>query len=156
MRDLTVLHPTLQKKLKKLVKKCEKKGLYINFSSTHRGKEEQNGLYAQGRTKPGNIVTQVQYPYSNHNWYIAADFYRNDGKGAYNDSDGFFTKVGKIAQSVGLEWGGSWKGFQDKPHVQLKHFGSTPVKLIAKYGTPEKYKKTWKKKLDAYNKKNKQ
>jgi peptidoglycan L-alanyl-D-glutamate endopeptidase CwlK len=25
---------------------------------------------------------------------------------------------GKIARECGLEWGGSWKSFPDKPHVQ--------------------------------------
>lgn len=152
MRELNVLHPTLQKKLKKMLKKCGKKGLYIGFSSTHRGKAEQDSLYAQGRTKPGSIVTNVKYPYSNHNWYIAADFYRADGKGAYDDSDGFFAKVGAVAKSVGLEWGGDWTGFVDKPHIQLKKWGSTPAKLIRKYGTPDKYKAKWKRKLARYNK----
>ncbi len=29
-------------------------------------------------------------------------------------------RCGRIGEDLGLEWGGSWKGFQDKPHLQLK------------------------------------
>ncbi len=29
-----------------------------------------------------------------------------------------FKKVGKIGESIGLEWGGSWKNFPDYPHFQ--------------------------------------
>lgn len=29
-------------------------------------------------------------------------------------------RCGKIGEELGLEWGGSWKRFQDKPHLQLK------------------------------------
>ena len=39
---------------------------------------------------------------SMHQWGIAFDFYRNDGKGAYNNNDGFFNKVGAIGQKLGL------------------------------------------------------
>jgi peptidoglycan hydrolase-like protein with peptidoglycan-binding domain len=79
-----------------------------------------------------------------HNWGIAADFCRNDGKGAYNDTDGFFSRVGEIAESIGLEWGGRWKSFVDKPHLQMSGWGSTPKKLVETYGTPEKYMSSWK------------
>lgn len=144
-RDITKLHPTLRKKLKKLQEKCRKKGLYIGIAECFRTVEEQNALYAQGRTKPGNIVTNVRgtdYG-SHHQWGTAFDFYRADGKGAYNDSDGFFTKVGKIGKSIGLEWGGSWTSPVDKPHFQLKKWGSTTAKLKAKYGNPDNFRKTW-------------
>ena len=53
--------------------------------------------------------------------------------------------VGKIGESIGLEWGGSWKSIVDKPHFQLPDWGSTPAKLKAKYGTPEKFIATWSK-----------
>lgn len=143
-RDRNLLHPELNKKLDDLVEKCEAKGLRIKITDTVRTKSEQDALYAQGRTVAGAIVTNVKYPNSMHNWGIAADFCRNDGKGAYNDADGFFAKVGEVAESIGLEWGGRWTGFVDKPHLQMSGWGSTPKKLIERYGTPEEYKKTWK------------
>jgi hypothetical protein len=63
--------------------------------------------------------------------------------GAYYNEDGFFDEVGKIGQSLGLEWGGSWHSIVDKPHFQLPDWGSGTSLLKQKYGTPEKFKKTW-------------
>lgn len=147
MRDTTQLHPELQKLIKKLKKKCEAKGLEIGISECLRSKAEQDSLYAQGRTKPGKIVTNAKGSdhSSMHQWGVAFDFYRNDGKGAYNNSGKFFQKVGAIGKSLGLEWGGDWKSIKDMPHFQLPYWGSTASLLKAKYGEPANFFKTWNK-----------
>ena len=142
-RDITLLHPEVQAIIPKFLEECKKQGLIVKTTDTVRTKQEQDDLYAQGRTKPGKIVTWVKYPYSNHNWGMAFDICRNDGKGAYNDSDGWFAKVGQIGKKFGLTWGGEWKGTPDKPHFELTKYGSTE-QLQKKYGTPEEFKKTWK------------
>ena len=145
MRDRTQLHPRLQSKIKELILKSAKAGLLIGIGECVRTVEEQDALYAQGRTEPGNIVTNAKgSTYSSmHQWGIAFDFYRNDGQGLYNDSDAFFRQVGKIGKSIGLEWGGDWTSPVDKPHFQLPDWGSTPTTLKAMYGTPEKFRSTW-------------
>lgn len=143
-RLLSQLHPEAQAKAELLVEKCKEKGLIIKITDCLRSQKEQNQLYAQGRTISGSIVTNVKYPYSMHNWGVAFDFCRNDGKGAYYDKDGFFTKVGKIGKSIGLEWGGDWKSIVDKPHFQLAGYGTTPSNLIKRYKTPSKFMETWK------------
>lgn len=145
MRDISRLHPVLQQKIEELKAECNRKGLKIGIGECLRTVEEQDALYAQGRTKKGSIVTNAKgSSYSSmHQWGVAFDFYRNDGKGAYADSDGFFTKVGKIGQSLGLEWGGSWKNPVDKPHFQLPDWGSTASRLKSIYGKPEKFFASW-------------
>jgi len=146
-RNISQLHPTLQEKISELKKICKKQGLIICISECLRTVEEQNDLYAKGRTdKTCGIVTNAKgSSYSSmHQWGVAFDFYRNDGKGAYYDSDGFFSKVGKIGQSIGLEWGGSWKSIKDTPHFQLPNWGSGTSKLKKLYGTPDRFMKTWK------------
>lgn len=145
MRDITLCHPRLQKLAAMLVEECEKQGLKIKIGETLRTKEDQDALYAQGRTKPGSIVTNSPgSSYSSyHQWGTAFDFFRNDGKGAYYDSDGFFTKVGKIGVSIGLEWGGNWKSIVDKPHFQLPDWGSTTKGIKKYYANPEEFMKTW-------------
>ena len=150
MRDRTKLHPKLQKKLSELENACKKAGLKIQITECVRTVAEQDALYAQGRTKPGVKVTNAPgYSYSSHHmWGTAFDFCRADGKGAYYDKDGFFTKVGKIGKSLGLEWGGDWKSPVDKPHFQLPDWGSTTKQLKAIYGTPDKFMKTWSTKSD--------
>lgn len=146
MRDINRCHPRLIELSKKLVSACRGQGLIIGIGESFRTKEEQDALYAKGRTAPGNIVTNAKgSSYSSHHqWGTAFDIYRNDGKGVYTDSDGFFKKVGKIGKSIGLEWGGDWKSPVDKPHFQLPDWGSTTARLKRMYGTPEKFMNTWK------------
>ena len=61
----------------------------------------------------------------------------------YYDKDGFFSKVGAIGKSIGLEWGGDWKTPVDKPHFQRPDGGSTTKELKQQYGTPDEFEKTW-------------
>ena len=128
------------------IAECAKVGLIVGISDTWRSKTEQDALYAQGRTKPGNIVTRCKYPNSPHNWGVAFDIYRKDGKGAYADSDGWFAKCGQIGKKLGLCWGGDFKTFVDKPHFELPAYlpKNSCKTLIGKYRTPENFKKTWK------------
>ena len=88
MRDITLCHPRLQALTAQLVDKCVGAGLPIKIGESFRSVAEQDALYAQGRTQPGSIVTNARgSSYSSqHQWGIAADFYRADGKGAYNES----------------------------------------------------------------------
>lgn len=137
-RGIELLHKTVQPYANRLVEECAKKGLKIKITDTLRTQAEQNALYAQGRSKPGSIVTNAKYPQSNHCWGIAFDFCRNDGRGAFDDSDGFFTKVGQVGKSIGLSWGGDWTSFKDKPHFEYTGFGLWRA-LQSKYGTPSKF-----------------
>ncbi len=145
MRDITLCHPRLQALTAQLVDKCVGAGLPIKIGESFRSVAEQDALYAQGRTQPGSIVTNARgSSYSSqHQWGIAADFYRADGKGAYNESGDYFKKVGELAKNLGLGWGGDWKSIVDKPHVYLPDWGSGTEILKQKYGTFEAFKKTW-------------
>ena len=143
-RDITMCHPQLQLLANKLVTECKKQGLIVKLGECFRSVAEQDALYAQGRTTKGSIVTNARgTSYSSmHQWGVAFDVIRNDGKGAYNDSDNWFSKVAKIGKSLGLEWGGDWTSPVDKPHFQIPQWGSTPTKLKKLYGN---VKKTWNK-----------
>ena len=141
MRDITLCHPRLQTLAAELIRKCAEQGLQIKIGETLRTTAEQDALYAQGRTKPGKIVTNAKgSSYSSyHQWGTAFDIYRADGCGAYYDKDGFFSKVGAIGVSIGLEWGGSWKSIVDKPHFQLPDWGSSTSGIKKKFKTPIDY-----------------
>lgn len=129
----------------KLITECAKQGLTVKLGECFRSAQEQDALYAQGRTKPGNIVTNARgSSYSSmHQWGVAFDVIRNDGKGAYNNSGNWFQKVGKIGKSLGLEWGGDWTSPVDMPHFQLPDWGSTPTRLKQLYGNVNTFKRTW-------------
>ena len=143
--NVSDIHPKLKILQKKLIEECESKGLLIRITQEIRTAEEQDRLYAQGRTTSGNIVTNARgSDYSSHHqWGTAFDFCRNDGNDSYYDKDGFFSKVGAIGKSIGLEWGGDWKKPVDKPHFQLPDWGSTTKELKQQYGTPDEFEKTW-------------
>ena len=106
MRDITLCHPRLQKIAAAWIKACAVEGITVAISETLRTAAEQDALYAQGRTKPGNIVTNAKgssYK-SQHQWGIAFDFNLKkdvDGDGkisddAYNDSKGHFKHAAAI------------------------------------------------------------
>lgn len=145
MRGVEHLHPQLQKICEEFVNKCKADGLNVKITDTLRTKEEQDKLYAQGRTAPGSIVTNVAYPNSAHNWGVAFDICRNEKGREYDDSDGFFAKCGEIGKSLGLFWGGDFKSFTDKPHFEWKRAmpNNSTKWLKEQYGTPEEFMKTW-------------
>jgi peptidoglycan L-alanyl-D-glutamate endopeptidase CwlK len=145
MRGTEHLHPELQKICGEFLRICLDNGLNVKITDTLRSKEEQDALYAQGRTAPGDIVTTVKYPNSAHNWGVAFDICRNVKGREYDDSDNFFAKCGLIGESLGLTWGGLWESFQDKPHFELKKFmpNSSTKWLRETYGDPDNFKKTW-------------
>ena len=149
-RDITQCHPRLQEAFKQLAVKCNAQGLTIGLGECFRTVAEQDALYEQGRTKPGNIVTNApgsSYS-SQHQWGIAFDFYRNDGQGAYNEAGDFFRSVGQVAKSLGLGWGGVWTSIVDKPHIYLPDWGSTTKELKKTYKNPKAFMATWPKKVD--------
>ncbi len=146
-RDKTLLHPELQEIAIEFEEKCKKAGLNVLITETFRTKQEQEALYAKGRTAPGNIVTNCKYPSSPHCWGVAFDFCRNVRGREYDDSDGFFKRCGEIGKSLGLFWGGDFRSFVDKPHLELtKYLPNNSAKTLqAQYGTPENFIASWKK-----------
>jgi peptidoglycan L-alanyl-D-glutamate endopeptidase CwlK len=89
--------------------------------------EDQDELYAQGRTKPGRIVTNARGGDSWHNYGLAADWVLDGDTEKPGIQWSWETRgltgtqwhrMGELAESCGLEWGGRWKRFPDLPHVQ--------------------------------------
>lgn len=117
-RDINKLHPYVQKLCVAFLEQCKKEGLNIGISETFRSVERQNELYNQGRTAPGDIVTQAKGSdmSSYHQWGLAFDIYNNVPGDLYNLK--VLNKAGAIGQKLGLEWGGAWTGFKDRPHFQ--------------------------------------
>lgn len=144
-RDISLLHPILREIIPQIIGQCAAVGLPVLVTDGFRSKAEQDALYAKGRTAPGTIVTQVRYPNSAHCWGVAFDFCRNVRGREYDDSDGFFRRVAEIAKGYGLEWGGDWTRFVDKPHLQLKEFmpGNSTAWLKRVYGSPDAFRRTW-------------
>lgn len=114
------------------------------FAYTLRTVDEQNALYAKGRTVAGKKVTWVKGGYSFHQYGLAADIVLlkdTNGDGSFEtaswetnvdfDGDGKadWMEVVAVFQKFGWEWGGSWTKTKDFPHFQ-KTFSYTCKQLI--------------------------
>jgi len=120
-RSLLDLNQQTRIRAEEFLSKCKDQGLNILIYCTYRSPEEQDELYAQGRTKPGKIITNAQGGESLHNHRCAFDFVPLVfGKPAWNNS-ALYLKAGTIAESVGLEWSGRWKGkLRETAHCQYR------------------------------------
>lgn len=126
MSKLDGLHPDLRAKAEQLKAICKAAGLDIVFTQGLRSMAEQEAIYAQGRTKPGPIVSHAKPGQSYHNYGLAFDIaIVKDGRVTWDDKVDVdeddvpdYVEVGEIGEQLGMEWGGRWKR-QDLPHFQL-------------------------------------
>ena len=134
-------HPKLRDELQKIYEEANKKleKSRLRFSMILRTFKEQDGIYAQGRTTKGKIVTYSKAGQSYHNYGLAVDIVLlldKDNNGTFEtaswdvfkdwDKDGIadWLEVVKVFEKYGWEWGGKFKSFKDMPHFQ-KTFGKT-------------------------------
>ena len=133
------------------------------ITCTYRSPAEQAELFAQGRDKPGKIVTYAKPGQSPHNYVISWAF-----------DIAFINKFRKLDWSIKyfqifadilaekhnlVLWGGDFKNFKDRPHFELKNWQrlriaenekikkdvatdrKPPVKPVAKNSTVRTYLK---------------
>lgn len=108
-----------------MLARCRAAGLEVLIYCTLRSNDEQAALYAQGRTKPGPVLTNAGPGRSMHNpdgqgraWAFDAVPLVN-GKAAWDDA-AMVTKMGEIGEACGLEWAGRWRGpLRERVHFQL-------------------------------------
>lgn len=91
-------------------------GMHLRITQGHRSIEEQDKLYAQGRTSPGSIVTNARGGQSFHNYGLAFDVVEmKNGQPNWNAD---WNRIGQLGKGAGFEWGGDWQTFKDRPHFQ--------------------------------------
>lgn len=121
--DLDVLYPPFKEKYLQLLTNCQKRGATYYAISGLRSIPEQTELYAQGRTKPGKIVTNAKPGTSAHNYSIATDSCRDADltrAGLQPDWDmPSYLILAEEAVKLGLESAYYWASFKEGPHVQL-------------------------------------
>ena len=139
LERIKTLHPKIRQEVLELYKKANNlelgKGVRLRLSYTFRTHEEQDKLYAQGRTKPGKKVTNAKGGQSIHNYGLALDvviLYDKDGDGKFEevswdtkrdrDKDGIsdWLEVTKIFTEAGFTNGYISNGKKwDLPHFQM-------------------------------------
>ena len=117
--NLQNLHPVVRDKINELTTLFEAESLPFRLFEGFRSPQRQAGLYAQGRSKPGRIVTKAQPWSSYHQYGVAGDFVLFiDGKWSWDDSGEraqWWTRLHELARNVGLK-PLSW----ELPHLQLQ------------------------------------
>lgn len=114
---------------------CNERGVEYRATAGFRSYDEQQRLYFQGRTAPGNVVTDAMGWYSPHNYGLAVDFVAWE-KGKPSWSIPAYSVLGEEAERVGLVWGGEFHHPHDRPHVQWPGYVHAkelePLRRIAK------------------------
>jgi peptidoglycan L-alanyl-D-glutamate endopeptidase CwlK len=131
-RNLNDLHPAVAMKARAHLKACADEGIDIIVTCTYRDAEEQERLYAIGRTKPGSKVTNAKAGQSFHNYRLAYDVVpMRNGKPVWKttgEEGKLWERVGELGEAQGLEWAGRWVKFRETAHFQytgghtLQHF----------------------------------
>jgi D-alanyl-D-alanine dipeptidase len=135
---LAKVHPKLAAGVTKVIEALAAQGLTVEVVQGLRTFAEQDELFKQGRTKPGQVVTKARGGQSNHNYGLAVDVCPFvNGKPQWDDNKGFI-RIGAEATKQGLDWGGNWKKFIDKPHVQIGGLTVAQCLALFKSGGLEK------------------
>lgn len=107
---------------RKHIENCRANGIDLLITGTYRSIDEQNSLFAIGRTKPGKKVTNARGGQSMHNYALAYDCVPVlHGKPVWGTTGAdleLWQKVGLLGVACGLEWAGNWKTFREFPHFQ--------------------------------------
>jgi len=141
-RSINDLHPTLQRSCRDFLGACRASGIDVLVTCTYRSQQEQDALYAQGRTVPGRIVTWTRnslhcatmadgtpgarafdfVPLRNGVlvWGTHGNGLDDDPTDDDEDDLELWQRCGQIVRAVGLEWGGDWpETNRDMPHAQM-------------------------------------
>jgi peptidoglycan L-alanyl-D-glutamate endopeptidase CwlK len=133
MKRLEGVHPDLAKKIQQILEAMASLGHPMMVTDGVRTTTAQQALYAQGRTKPGKIVTYADGVVKKSNHQAKSDGFGHavdccfavdvDGDGPDDPSWDVthpWRLYGEMAVTLGLEWGGNWAKLVDKPHVELR------------------------------------
>jgi peptidoglycan LD-endopeptidase CwlK len=126
---LAGVYPVLAYKIHQVAAQLEDEGTLIRVTQAVRTIEEQDALYAQGRTAPGSIVTNCPGGHSYHNFGLAVDCVPSVPGNSYipdwNAEHPTWKRMEELGAGLGLTVGAQWRSFPDAPHFQLT--GKFPV-----------------------------
>lgn len=146
IQRIALVHPKYRDEVTTIYNEAEEAltNYNLRFSYTLRTFQEQDLIFQQGRSRPGEIVTWARPGYSYHNYGLAIDIclISPDGKMASWDTKADFDKDGisdwmevvKVFEKYGWEWGVKNKKGEriDLPHFQ-KPSGYSTIQLLDKF-----------------------
>lgn len=98
--------------------KSADEGITFIVWTFYRSPADQNFLYQQGRTRPGEIITNCDgfIVLSNHQRWLAMDILIIKDAGQVWERTGDYDRLGAIWTDLGGRWGGQWN---DCYHFEL-------------------------------------
>ena len=122
------VHPTLLTKIDHVLAAIAALGFPMRICQGVRTVDQQQALYAQGRTTPGPIVTKADGIHTLSNHQAKADgfghavdcCFMTDPFGEHQPWNAY----GAMVEAMGLTWGGGAdflkSGINDRPHAELR------------------------------------
>jgi peptidoglycan L-alanyl-D-glutamate endopeptidase CwlK len=116
--ELAFLHPAIRERVQAIQGELNGAGLNFHVFEAFRSPQRQAYLYAQGRTRPGKIVTYAQPWKSYHQYGLAVDFVlKTNGNWDWSD-DGANAAAWKQLHKTGRAHGMEPLKFET-PHLQM-------------------------------------
>lgn len=118
------LHPVFREALRKLLSDLEREEIPLHVFEAFRSPVRQAYLYAQGRTRPGDIVTYAKPWHSYHQYGLAVDMvFGGPGKWTWEEpKKGMWKKYHELAINRGL-----MPLSFETPHVQISGTSSNAL-----------------------------
>lgn len=125
------VHPELRHKVERIQAAMMALGFPMFVVFGVRTREQQQALYAKGRTAPGKIVTNCDGIVKKSDHQVKSDGFGHAVDLAFvNDPNTPLDETwaetspwacyGACAKALGLGWGGDWVGILDRPHIYRK------------------------------------
>src|SRR5258706_6329708 len=116
--DPACLHPLFRQKARELLETLAAQERPFRLFEGFRSPERQQYLYAQGRTRPGKIITKARAWMSYHQYGLAGDFVLfENGRWSW-DASGDRVRSWRRLQEIGKHLGLEPVSFE-APHLQL-------------------------------------
>ena len=122
-RDINDLRSDVAANCRVWMQLCRDAGLAVCITGTVRDRAYQEYCYRNGTSK-GRVPT-----FHAQGVGLAFDFCKNVKGQEYSDP-AFFQRAGELGERVGFEWGGRWKSFPDRPHLQWSGGGKYTGSMI--------------------------
>ena len=122
-RDIDDLRTDVAANCRVWMQLCRDAGLAVCITGTVRDRAYQEYCYQNGTSK-GRVPT-----FHAQGVGLAFDFCKNVKGQEYSDP-AFFQRAGELGERVGFEWGGRWKSFPDRPHLQWSGGGKYTSSMI--------------------------
>lgn len=128
---LAEVMPELAARIRHMAFNLSREGIYIRVTQGLRTIEQQNALYAIGRTQPGKIVTNAHGGMSYHNYGLAVDCVPSLNGALkpfapdWNPAHESWQRMEAEGRAHDLTTGADFRTFPDYPHFQLN--GNLPI-----------------------------